>query len=126
MDFRIARHSQNIEKLKYFYTSIFDFEVLGSFKYHDGYDGVFLGKPDENWHLEFTQNAEKPDSKFDDDDVLVFYPTTSDEYQSILNNIEKYKIPMLEPKNPYWKSNGITIEDCDHFKIIISDARIIK
>lgn len=125
MDFRFARHTQDIEKLKYFYTSIFDFEVLGSFKNHDGYDGIFLGKAGENWHLEFTQNAEKPDSKFDDDDLLVFYPKTNDAYQSILNKLEEYNVPILEAKNPYWKNNGICIEDCDHYKIIISNLRIL-
>lgn len=72
MHFRYARHTQKIESLIYFYTSVLNFEVLGKFEKHDGYDGVFLGIKGENWHLEFTQSEEKPISKFDEDDALVF------------------------------------------------------
>ena len=56
MTFRYARHSSKIESLVYFYTSILEFSVLGEFKNHECYDGVFLGIEGENWNLEFTQN----------------------------------------------------------------------
>lgn len=72
MQFRYARHSQDIDRLVKFYTSILNFQVLGEFKNHDGYDGVFIGLKENNWHLEFTENAEIPQSKFDEDDALVF------------------------------------------------------
>lgn len=126
MVFRYARHTQNLEKLIYFYTSVLEFEVIGKFEDHNGYDGVFLGKAGENWHLEFTQDGNLPESKFDDDDILVFYPETLEEFQKILANLEHFKVPTLTPKNPYWKENGICFEDCDHYKIIISDLRIAK
>lgn len=126
MVFRYARHTQNLEKLIYFYTSVLEFEVIGKFEDHNGYDGVFLGKADENWHLEFTQDGNVPESKSDDDDILVFYPETLEEFQKILANIEYHKVPTLTPKNSYWKENGICFEDCDHYKIIISDLRITK
>ncbi|WP_394338496.1 hypothetical protein [Epilithonimonas hispanica] len=48
--------------------------MLGEFKEHNGYDGVFLVKENENWHLEFTQDNNIPESKSDNDDILVFYP----------------------------------------------------
>lgn len=72
MIFRYARHTQNLEKLIGFYTKVLDFRVLGDFKDHNGYDGVFLGKDKENWHLEFTQDSNIPESQFDEDDILVF------------------------------------------------------
>ncbi|MPT30914.1 MAG: VOC family protein [Chryseobacterium sp.] len=126
MIFRYARHTQNLEKLIGFYSKVLDFKVLGDFKEHNGYDGGFLGKENENWHLEFTQDGNLPESKFDDDDILVFYPETLEEFQKIVANLEYYKVPILEPKNPYWKENGICFEDCDHYKIIVSDLRITK
>lgn len=75
MIFRVARHTSNIKKLSHFYSSILGFEVLGSLKNHDNYDGVFLGKRNENWHIEFTQSNEASKAVFDEDDILVFYAT---------------------------------------------------
>ena len=124
MEFRYARHTQKIESLIYFYTSVLNFEILGKFENHDGYDGVFLGIKGENWHLEFTENGEKQLSVFDEDDVLVFYPKTKESYDAILENLKKFEVPLLEPKNPYWRDKGVCFEDCDHYKIIISKERI--
>lgn len=124
MEFRYARHTQKIESLIYFYTSVLNFEILGKFENHDGYDGVFLGIKGENWHLEFTQNEEKPQSHFDEDDALVFYTKTQESYDEILENLKKFEVPLLEPKNPYWRDKGVCFEDCDHYKIIISKERI--
>lgn len=125
MNFRYARHTKKIESLMYFYTSVLNFEVLGEFKNHEGYDGVFLGIKGENWHLEFTQNEEKPRSVFDDDDILVFYPTTKKSYDEILENLKKFEVPLLAPKNPYWKDKGFCFEDCDHYKIVVSQEKIV-
>lgn len=124
MIFRYARHTKNIEKLTTFYTTVLDFEMIGNFQDHNGYDGVFLGKANQSWHLEFTQDGNLPESKPDDDDLLVFYPESLSDYQKIIDNLEKYQVPILEPKNQYWKENGICFEDCDHYKIIISKLRI--
>ena len=124
MNFRYARHTQKIESLVYFYTSILNFQILGKFENHDGYDGVFLGVKGENWHLEFTQNREKPVSVFDEDDFLVFYPDSKKSYDEILENLKKFEVPLLEAKNPYWKDKGICFEDCDHFKLIVSTEKI--
>lgn len=120
MKFRYARHTSNINKIKDFYTNILGFEVLGEFKNHDSYDGIFLGKETENWHLEFTQNQNLPISKFDEDDILVFYPETKSEYEKILKNIKTFEIPLIKAKNPFWQNNGICFEDCDGYKIVIS------
>ncbi|WP_312760904.1 VOC family protein [Epilithonimonas sp.] len=124
MFFRYARHTQNLEKLIGFYTKVLDFQVIGDFKNHNGYSGVFLGKANENWHLEFTQDGNVPQSQSDEDDILVFYPETLEEFQEIVSNLESHKVPILQPKNPYWKENGICFEDYDRHKIIISDLRI--
>lgn len=124
MEFRYARHTQKIESLIYFYTSVLNFEILGKFENHDGYDGIFLGIKGENWHLEFTQNEEKPQSHFDEDDALVFYTKTQESYDEILENLKKFEVPLLEPKNPYWRDKGVCFEDCDHYKIIISKEKI--
>ena len=73
MQLRIARHTNKIEEINIFYTTILNLEILGEFQKHDGYDGVFIGKPAFDWHLEFTTTHEDVDHQFDEDDCLVFH-----------------------------------------------------
>ena len=124
MQFRYARHSNDLAKLIDFYTKILAFEVLGSFENHDGYDGVFLGKQGLAWHLEFTSSEDKAEHSTDPDDALVFYPKSKQEYQAILLNLKKYKIKTIKAKNPYWRKYGLMFQDPDGFNIILSDLQI--
>lgn len=118
MIFRAARHSQNIQKLTDFYTKILGFEILSCFENHSGYNGVFVGCKTENWHLEFTENGEDCQTSFDNDDALVFY-YNSDQYLKVLEQITKYELALVEPKNPYWRKNGICIQDPDGCNVIL-------
>jgi len=80
---------------------------------------VFIGKKNLGWYLEFTQTIEMVENKFDEDDILVFYPETQFEYNSILDKITNNKVIISIAKNPYWQVNGITIKDPDgHFVVI--------
>ncbi|AXG73493.1 VOC family protein [Flavobacterium arcticum] len=126
MNFRVARHTNNLDKIIAFYTNILDLEILGSFNNHDNYDGVFIGLKDMSWHLEFTKSDEIVNHKFNDDDILVFYPETDISYSMIIENINIYQIKKLNPKNPYWNLNGILIQDPDGFNIIISNLKAQK
>ena len=124
MEFRYARHTNNIKVLVDFYTGILNFEELFAFNNHNGYSGAFVGKPSHDWHLEFTQSDTPSQHSFDEDDVLVFYPKTEIEYIDIVRNIESNKIAKIKAKNPFWNENGITIEDPDGFKVIISPLKV--
>jgi hypothetical protein len=124
MQFRVARHTNRIVQLTDFYVQVIGLENLGAFKNHSGYDGVFIGKENSDWHLEFTQTNETVDHKFDDDDILVFYPATATEYRQIVKNIKARNLPMLTPKNPYWQENGVAIKDPDGYCVVISPLRI--
>ncbi|MDD7886189.1 VOC family protein [Flavivirga sp. 57AJ16] len=120
MTFRVARHTNNLSEIEAFYINVIGFENLGSFKNHDGYDGVFLGLPSSDWHLEFTSTKEPVNHEFDDDDLLVFYPSTEEVFQKIMQNIKINNIKIIKPKNPYWKKNGVHILDPDGYGLIIS------
>ena len=124
MIFRFARHTNNLAGLIDFYVDILNFEVLGKFENHGSYDGVFLGKKNQNWHLEFTTSSEKAHHIFDDDDILVFYPETMSMYHQIISNIERKNVKTTIPRNPYWKTNGIQIQDSDGYNIIISKQKV--
>ena len=124
MTFRYARHTNNLEQLKSFYIDVLGLELLGGFENHDGYNGVFLGKQDENWHLEFTQSDEVANHTFDDDDLLVFYPNSKLEFELLKEKLEHHFVPFVKSKNPYWNENGIQFLDPDGFGIVISHLNI--
>ena len=65
-----------------------------------------------------------PEDHFDEDDCLVFYPQNQQEYDTIIENLEKFQLKPIKAKNPYWDENGITILDPDGFHIIISLLKI--
>lgn len=119
MKFRVARHTDNLNPVINFYTKILGLEVLGSFKDHDGYDGVFIGKSGADWHFEFTTSNEPAQHKPDEDDLLVFYPASAEEHTAITARFAKHSIPPAEPKNPYWKVNGTLYKDPDGFGVML-------
>ena len=124
MQFRVARHTNQIKEIKDFYIKVLNFEILGEFQNHNGYDGIFIGKPDLNWHLEFTTTHENINHHFDKDDCLVFYPTTQQEYDEIIERLELHQIELIKSKNPYWNENGISFLDSDGFVVIVSLLKI--
>ncbi|GAW90739.1 prolyl endopeptidase [Flavobacterium psychrophilum] len=83
MTFRYARHTTDLKQIERFYTEIVGLEKLGGFEKHNNYDGLFLGHKNSNWHLEFTTSIEKPESKFDEDDILVFYVNSEVEFKKV-------------------------------------------
>ena len=123
MKFRIARHTNNLNQLKSFYIDVLGFEVLGSFENHDNYNGIFIGKPQFDWHLEFTQSNEIVEFNYNEVDILVFYPEKISEYNQLLENIQKQNISIIKAKNPYWNENGKMILDPDGYRVIISNLK---
>ncbi|QHC85536.1 prolyl endopeptidase [Empedobacter brevis] len=124
MQFRSARHTNRIKEIETFYTKILNLDILGDFKNHNGYDGLFIGKANTDWHLEFTTSSDEVNHQFDEDDCLVFYPETQNEYEAVIKNLEFYRIEPIQAKNPYWNINGISFLDPDGFVVIVSSLRI--
>lgn len=124
MTFRFARHTNNLEQLKSFYIDILGLELLGGFENHNGYDGVFIGKSNENWHLEFTKSDEIVSFNFGDEDILVFYPNNKLEFELIHDRIESHLIKFINSKNPYWNENGKMLLDPDGYRVVISHLNI--
>jgi catechol 2,3-dioxygenase-like lactoylglutathione lyase family enzyme len=120
---RVARHTDDLEKIKAFYTDILEFEVLGSFENHDNYDGIFIGIPNLDWHFEFTKSNKKVNHFTDEDDILVLYPETVLNYNTLINNLITNNISIITSINPYWNKNGKMILDPDGFRIIISNLK---
>ena len=124
MIFRTARHTNDLKPIVEFYTNIIGLEVLFSFENHNDYSGAFIGKPNYDWHLEFTMSKNKADHKFDVEDILVFYPTVIKEYNEIVKRIETNNIEKIKAENPFWDDNGIMIKDPDGFRVIVSNMKL--
>jgi len=122
--FRSARHTNYLHALENFYVNVIGLTKLGSFDNHDGYNGIFLGKENQDWHLEFTETDEIVSHNFHPDDILVFYFQTKSEYNEILDNIKSHSIERITPQNPYWKENGIMILDPDGCPVVVSYQKI--
>ena len=124
MKLRIARHTNDLEKIKSFYIDILGLELMGTFENHDNYDGVFIGKPNLDWHLEFTKSNDLANHIFDEDDILVFYPETILEFKALINNLLNNSFSIITSKNPYWNKNGKMFLDPDGYRIVLSDLKI--
>lgn len=125
MKIRFARHTNNLEKLTQFYISILGLKKLGEFINHSKYNGVFLGKENADWHIEFTESDENTNHDFDEDDLLVFYPDSKLEFDEIFNSLNASNIKIEKAKNPYWDKNGILFLDPDGYGIILSNQTTI-
>jgi len=120
MKFRYARHTNNLDIITDFYQNIIGLEKLGGFKDHNGYDGVFLGFPDQDWHMEFTYSANKANHHPDRDDLIVFYLDSEEEIQTIIVKAKQADILPITSQNPYWNKNGIELTDPDGFGVILT------
>lgn len=120
MTFRYARHSSNLDRVKSFYVDCLGFDVIGSFENHDNYDGLFLGKKGESWHLEFTVSQEPANHTPDEDDLLVFYLESKEELILCKDRLKQNGIQPVKAKNPYWNKNGISIIDPDGFRVVLT------
>ncbi|WP_163400894.1 VOC family protein [Flavobacterium fluviatile] len=126
MHLRVARHTNNLKAIENFYVNILGFETLGGFQNHNNYNGIFIGKPELDWHFEFTQSQTKANNKFDEDDIIVLYPDTIKKYNTLLKSLLENNIPQITAKNPYWNENGKMFQDPDGYRIVISPLKAEK
>jgi len=120
VNFRVARHTDNLEPIIKFYRDLLGLKVLGEFNNHDKYDGVFIGKEGLNWHLEFTTSEESPKHQTDKDDLLVFYLDSEEKYILLNQKFNENGLSSVQSKNPYWNKNGSMYIDPDGFRIVIA------
>lgn len=125
MKLRVARHTNDLEKMEAFYINTLGFERLGGFQDHNGYNGVFIGKSGLDWHFEFTQSEKNVNHTFDEDDIIVLYPVTISEYDIFINILIENNISFIISKNPFWNHNGKMFLDPDGFRLVVSNLKAI-
>ncbi|CAM3913137.1 VOC family protein [Cohnella lubricantis] len=123
VQFRAARPTHQLDKIIEFYTQGLGLQIIGSFAQHNGYDGVMLGLPDVHYHLEFTQHVDAiPTPPPSEDNLLVFYIPNREVRDAIAARLNSMGYPAVEPENPYWKLNGVTICDPDGWRIVLQNS----
>ncbi|PIF34696.1 glyoxalase/bleomycin resistance protein/dioxygenase superfamily protein [Flavobacterium sp. 9] len=125
MFLRVARHTDDLERIVNFYVDILGFELLGDFQNHNNYDGIFVGKSGLDWHFEFTKSHEKANHTFDQDDVIVLYPKSIIDYDVLVSNLLHANISIVTASNPFWNENGKMFLDPDGYRIVISPLKAI-
>jgi len=119
VQYRIARPTNQLERVVEFYKNALGLRELGSFKNHEGFDGVMLGLPDASHHLEFTQQVDGEEiPEPTTENLLVFYFDTPQKYAQAVNRMKNMSIPSVEPQNPYWAGKSHTYEDPDKWRIV--------
>lgn len=122
--FRIARPTNKFDEVISFYKDGLGLELLGGFEDHDGYDGVFLGLPNFDYHLEFTRHKDTVNCLAPTkDNLLVFYLEDKNEILSTETRLNELGYFPVEPENPYWKNNAVTFEDPEGWRIVLVDGK---
>ena len=119
---RVARPTDRLGEVVRFYRDGLGLAELGRFEGHAGYDGVFIGLPGEQCHLEFTSHVDgSPGPAPTRDNLLVFYLADEAEIDAVAARLEAMGYPSVEAENPYWPAHGaVTIEDPDGWRVVLA------
>lgn len=120
---RVARPTDRLAEVVRFYRDGLGLQVIGHFEGHDGYDGVMLGLPGREYHLEFTQHEEgSPCPAPSRDNLLVFYMPDKAAVDRVVERFGAMGHHPVSPENPYWARNGVTIADPDGWRIVLQNT----
>jgi len=123
VQFRVARPTDQLERVIEFYEQGLGLKRVGEFWDHDGYDGVMYGLPNVDYHLEFTQHQSgSPCPAPSRDNLLVFYMPSREEMELVTDRLHGLGYYEVEPENPYWAAKGRTFEDPDKWRIVLMNT----
>jgi hypothetical protein len=105
------------------YCEGLQFDVLGSFENHEGFDGVMLGKRGCAYHFEFTVCRLHPvRPQPTPEDLAVFYMPGEGEWHAACARMLAAGFRQTPAFNPYWDVRGRTFEDADGYRVVLERA----
>jgi hypothetical protein len=120
---RIARATARLAEIARMYEAGLGLEVLDSFRGHDGFDGVILGSPGAQYHLEFTERAGGSDVRAPgEDDLLVLYLPDDEAWVAACSRMAAAGFRAVQPSNPWWARRGCTFEDLERRRVVLQNA----
>jgi catechol 2,3-dioxygenase-like lactoylglutathione lyase family enzyme len=120
---RIARPVRELERALRLYRKGLGLVEIGRFADHAGFDGVMLGAPAMDYHLEFTRSrlhAVEPSPSADD--LLVFYIADRGEWKAACARMLAAGFTPVQPLNPYWQQRGRTFRDDDGYRTVLEQS----
>ncbi|MCE9595305.1 MAG: VOC family protein [Planctomycetes bacterium] len=120
---RVARPTDDLERIARMYAEGLGLEVLGRFEDHDGFDGVILGVAGEPHHLEFTtRRGHRVGKAPTQDHLLVWYAPDEREWREGCARMLAAGFRAVASFNPYWDARGRTFEDLDGYRVVLQNA----
>jgi catechol 2,3-dioxygenase-like lactoylglutathione lyase family enzyme len=117
---RVARPTDNLERVTRFYRDGLGLEVIYQFTDHDGFDGVMLGLPGAPYHFEFTSARGHPAGRAPTaDNLLVFYLSDAFEWNHAVERLRQAGYEPVPSFNPFWDRCGLTFEDPDGYRVVL-------
>lgn len=118
---RIARPTDRLDDVVAFYRDLIGLPELYRFVGHSGYDGVMLGLPDADYHLEFTSHeAGSPCPAPSQENLLVLYFPGESAMYGVVERFGAAGHEPVEAENPYWDQVGaMTFEDPDGWRVVL-------
>jgi catechol 2,3-dioxygenase-like lactoylglutathione lyase family enzyme len=118
---RVARPTDQLEAVVAFYRDALGLRELARFEGHAGYDGVILGLPGHEYHLEFTTHAAgSPGRAPSDDNLLVLYVGDNAGRDVIAASLRAAGHEPVAAANPYWEAVGaLTFADPDGWRVVL-------
>ena len=117
---RVARATDDLNAVVRFYVDGLGLEQLGSFENHDGFDGVIIGVPGAEYHLEFTRRHGHAAGRAPaQENLLVFYVPEEREWQPAVDRMVAAGYAPVPSCNPYWDRSGRTFEDPDGYRVVL-------
>jgi catechol 2,3-dioxygenase-like lactoylglutathione lyase family enzyme len=119
---RVARPTDRLSAVVRFYTEGLGLEEIGRFEGHAGYDGVMVGLPGAEHHLEFTSYVEgSPSPAPSRDNLLVFYLADEQARNEIATRLRALGAGPVAAENPHWTEAGaLTFEDPDGWRVVLA------
>jgi catechol 2,3-dioxygenase-like lactoylglutathione lyase family enzyme len=120
---RVARPTNDLERVTRFYRDGLGLKELYRFEDHDGFDGIMFGEFGSPYHFEFTRarghDAGRAPTK---DNLVVFYLPERAVWEAAIARMKSHGYQPVSSFNPYWDKDGVTFEDCDGYRVVLHNS----
>jgi len=118
---RFARPTDQLAEVERFYSRNLGLPVIYRFENHAGYDGVMIGLPGTDYHLEFTSHVDgSPCPAPTLDNLLVLYFRNDAQMYEVVERLAAAGHEPVDAENPYRAAVGaLTFEDPDRWRVVL-------
>lgn len=120
---RLARRTARLGAMVEFYHHGLGLPIIYQYRGHAGYDGVMLGLPGRDYHLELVSRAgDAPGPAPDPDDLLVLYIVDRRARDAVVARLAAMGHEPVAPRNPYWAEHGVIFADPDGWSVVLMNT----